>query len=229
MATPRPKERAFEAIRDLPGHATVEEVLERLYLVAKVERGLRQADAGRTVSHEEAKRRMDGRRPLMWRLSALLLAAMVLAGCDELPTEPGFARVDGLPEELVFSLELLPDEVEPHGDFVVIFEVKNRSWRSVKVGTPHSCLVLPSVYRNGERVPFRGTAHVCLAVVTTHTFPPGETKTLTWNLQAELHAQHPGDPEGTPAPPGTYRVRAEFEFSPRNGQRPGVGAPLRVR
>jgi len=34
--------------------------MEQLYFLAKVEEGLRQADAGQTASHEEAKRRLLG-------------------------------------------------------------------------------------------------------------------------------------------------------------------------
>jgi predicted transcriptional regulator len=58
MGQPKPKERAIEAIRGLPEDATVEDVMERLYFLAKVEEGMRQADAGQTMSHEEAKRRL---------------------------------------------------------------------------------------------------------------------------------------------------------------------------
>jgi predicted transcriptional regulator len=38
----------------------VEDAMERLYFLAKIEEGERQANAGRTVSHEEAKRRILG-------------------------------------------------------------------------------------------------------------------------------------------------------------------------
>jgi predicted transcriptional regulator len=58
MGQPKPKERAIEAIRGLPEDATVEDVMERLYFLAKVEEGMRQADVGQTMSHEEAKRRL---------------------------------------------------------------------------------------------------------------------------------------------------------------------------
>ena len=34
--------------------------MERLYSLAKVEEGFRQAEAGQTVSHEEAKQRILG-------------------------------------------------------------------------------------------------------------------------------------------------------------------------
>jgi predicted transcriptional regulator len=60
MPESKPKDRVLEAVRDLPEDATVEDAMERLYFLAKVEEGLRQADAGQTVSHEEAKRRILG-------------------------------------------------------------------------------------------------------------------------------------------------------------------------
>ncbi len=54
------KQRILEAVRELPEDATVEDAMERLYFLAKVERGLREADAGQTIPHEEAKRRLLG-------------------------------------------------------------------------------------------------------------------------------------------------------------------------
>ena len=39
---------------------TVEDAMERLYFLAKVEEGLRQAETGQTVDAEEAKRRILG-------------------------------------------------------------------------------------------------------------------------------------------------------------------------
>ena len=52
------KEQMIKAIQDLPVDATMEDVMERLYLLYKVERGIGQADAGQKVSQEEARRRM---------------------------------------------------------------------------------------------------------------------------------------------------------------------------
>jgi predicted transcriptional regulator len=51
------REKAIEMIQQLPPEASVEEMMEKLYFLSKVERGLRQIDAGQVVSHEEAKRR----------------------------------------------------------------------------------------------------------------------------------------------------------------------------
>ena len=60
MSESKAKERVLEAVRNLPDDATVEDAMERLYFLAKVEEGERQADTGQTASHEEAKRRVLG-------------------------------------------------------------------------------------------------------------------------------------------------------------------------
>jgi predicted transcriptional regulator len=60
MAESSVKERVIEAVRELPDNATVEDAMERLYVLAKIQKGLEQAEAGQTVSHEEAKRRIFG-------------------------------------------------------------------------------------------------------------------------------------------------------------------------
>ena len=52
------KEHVLKAIQELPDDATVEDAIDRLYLLYKVERGIAQADAGQKVSQEEARRRM---------------------------------------------------------------------------------------------------------------------------------------------------------------------------
>jgi predicted transcriptional regulator len=51
------KDKALEAIEQLPSDATVDQMMEQLYFLSKVQRGLQQIDAGQVVSHEEAKRR----------------------------------------------------------------------------------------------------------------------------------------------------------------------------
>lgn len=52
------KEDMLKAIEELPADATVEDAMERLYLLEKLERGIAQADSGQTVSQDEARRRM---------------------------------------------------------------------------------------------------------------------------------------------------------------------------
>jgi len=47
-----------EAVEKLPADASVEDAMERLYFLAKIERGLAQADAGQTLSHDEVRARL---------------------------------------------------------------------------------------------------------------------------------------------------------------------------
>jgi predicted transcriptional regulator len=53
------KEKIIQIVEKLPANATIEEAMERLLFLAKVERGLNQADAGETISHMEVKERMS--------------------------------------------------------------------------------------------------------------------------------------------------------------------------
>jgi hypothetical protein len=52
------KRQILKAIEELPDGAGVEDALDRLYLLYKVEKGLRQAESGELISQEEVRRRM---------------------------------------------------------------------------------------------------------------------------------------------------------------------------
>jgi predicted transcriptional regulator len=52
------KQQILKAIEELPDDAGVEDALDRLYLLYKVERGIEQADRGEVVTQEEVRRRM---------------------------------------------------------------------------------------------------------------------------------------------------------------------------
>ena len=54
------KKKILKAVEQLPDDATIEDAIERLYFLAKIEKGIREADAGLTVSHDEAKKRLSG-------------------------------------------------------------------------------------------------------------------------------------------------------------------------
>ncbi len=47
-----------EAAAQLPENASIEDAMERLLFLAKIERGKADVDAGRLVSHEDVKRRL---------------------------------------------------------------------------------------------------------------------------------------------------------------------------
>lgn len=52
------KEKVVDLVRDLPDDASIEDAMERLLFLAKIERGVRQADAGRTIPHDQVRERM---------------------------------------------------------------------------------------------------------------------------------------------------------------------------
>jgi len=53
------KQQILKAIEELPDDAGVEEALDRLYLLYKIEKGLRQADRGELLSQEEVRERVS--------------------------------------------------------------------------------------------------------------------------------------------------------------------------
>jgi len=52
------KDMLKQAVDALPPDATVEEAMERLLFLAKIQQGLQEVDAGRTISHEEVAKRL---------------------------------------------------------------------------------------------------------------------------------------------------------------------------
>ena len=49
------KEKVRDVLKRLPEDAALEDVIERLCFVAKVERGLAEADKGQTIPHADVK------------------------------------------------------------------------------------------------------------------------------------------------------------------------------
>lgn len=52
------KQKVLEAIEKLPADATLEDAIERLVFLARIERGAAELDAGKGIDHAEAKRRL---------------------------------------------------------------------------------------------------------------------------------------------------------------------------
>ena len=60
MADSGTKKKIQRVVDQLPDDTTIEDAIERLYFLAKIEGGLQEADAGLTVPHDEAKKRLIG-------------------------------------------------------------------------------------------------------------------------------------------------------------------------
>ena len=53
------KQNILDAVKNLPEETSIEEAMERLFFLAKIEKGCKQADSGETYSHSEVKKRME--------------------------------------------------------------------------------------------------------------------------------------------------------------------------
>jgi predicted transcriptional regulator len=57
MAAPMTRDRILEALQELPRDATVDDAIERLVFLAKIDAGLAELDDGKGIPHDEVKRR----------------------------------------------------------------------------------------------------------------------------------------------------------------------------
>lgn len=58
MSAINSRDRMIEALRELPPDATVDDAIERLVFLAKIEAGLAELDRGEGIPHDEARRRL---------------------------------------------------------------------------------------------------------------------------------------------------------------------------
>ena len=49
------KDKVIKAIQELPPDASIEDAMEKLYLLYKIDRGIKQADSGKKVSQKEVE------------------------------------------------------------------------------------------------------------------------------------------------------------------------------
>ena len=52
------KEKVVHAVQDLPEDASIEDAMERLFFLSKIEKGIQQADSGQTLSHAQVREKM---------------------------------------------------------------------------------------------------------------------------------------------------------------------------
>lgn len=52
------KEKMVHVVADLPDDATIEDAMDGLLFLAKIEHGIEQADAGQTIPHAQVRERM---------------------------------------------------------------------------------------------------------------------------------------------------------------------------
>jgi predicted transcriptional regulator len=56
------KQMLIQTVKKLPDNASIEDAMERFLFLAKIEKGIGQADAGKTLSHQRVKAKTCGRQ-----------------------------------------------------------------------------------------------------------------------------------------------------------------------
>jgi len=57
MDTTNTKKRILQAIDELPDKIEIEDAMEKLYFLYKIEKGIKQADSGEKIDHQTVKER----------------------------------------------------------------------------------------------------------------------------------------------------------------------------
>ncbi|MEM6784631.1 MAG: hypothetical protein AAF624_12960 [Bacteroidota bacterium] len=58
MSAPTVRDRVLRAVSEMPSTITFEEVMERIYMLEKIERGRQQIAEGKGVPHDDAQQHM---------------------------------------------------------------------------------------------------------------------------------------------------------------------------
>ena len=58
MAARTTRDRILDALQDLPADATVDDAIEKLLFLAKIDAGVAELDQGKGIPHEEVKQRL---------------------------------------------------------------------------------------------------------------------------------------------------------------------------
>ena len=58
METTNTKKKILQAIDELPDKIEIEDAMEKLYFLYKIEKGIKQADSGEKIDHQAVKERL---------------------------------------------------------------------------------------------------------------------------------------------------------------------------
>ena len=59
MQTTSLKNNILKVVQDLPEETSIEEAMEHLLVLSKIEKGIQQADSGKVKTHSQAEKRME--------------------------------------------------------------------------------------------------------------------------------------------------------------------------
>ncbi len=122
--------------------------------------------------------------------------AVVAGLCCSTPAEPQ--------DLLTVDVTVTPSVVSPGDSLLVTLTIANPTLSPIQLGSGDSCVALPVVYADGERVEWEGTGLACLAVLSEFTVPGRGDLTREFSLVAFLQEETAPWDYTVPPPAGTY-------------------------
>ncbi len=132
------------------------------------------------------------------RASVTTWLAVVASLCCSAPTDSQ--------DLLAVDVTVTPNVVRPGDSLLVTLTIVNPTPLPIRLGSGDSCVALPVVYADGERVAWEGTGLGCLTVMSTFDVPGGGTLTREFPLVAFLQEETAPWDYSVPPPPGTYEL-----------------------
>lgn len=116
-------------------------------------------------------------------------------------------------DQLATSFTVEPPDVPSGSAFRARLVITNPTLRTVSLPGAYDCPAFLSTLRGDEEVVLEGTQIYCPGAFVTFTIPANGELVRTYALVARVRS--PPDPPSayTPAPPGTYTLRADLNMS----------------
>jgi hypothetical protein len=129
-------------------------------------------------------------------VSVATCLAVAASLCCSAPTDPQ--------DLLTVDVTVTPSVVRPGDSLLVTLTIVNQTPFPLRLRSGDSCVALPVVHADGERVAWGGTGLGCYTAVSTFDVPGGGTLTREFPLVAFLQEGTAPWGYSVPPPPGTY-------------------------
>lgn len=114
-------------------------------------------------------------------------------------------------DELSISFTVDPPRVPSGGAFVARLVISNPTSNVISLLGLYDCIAFLKAFQDGREVALEGTAFDCPANFSRFPVPPRDSLVASYVLAARIRDS--ATSTYVPAPPGTYRLRADLNFS----------------
>lgn len=140
-------------------------------------------------------------RALRSGIGVLGAAGILAAGCGS----------PSAVDELAISFTVSPAQVPSGSAFVARLAISNPTSNVISLLGLYDCIAFLKAFQDGRQVPLEGTEFDCPANFSRFPVPPRDSLVASYVLAARIRDS--ATSTYVPAPPGTYRLRADLNFS----------------